>query len=252
MPETPIHSPRKWPGALLAALAVVLSVVSLAWFGLFMLLGAFDLVPLDLSEPARLAANLLLSVVFFIQHSGMIRESFQRWLAARVSREHTKSVYGVVSGAFLIAVIILWQGPLTEVWAARGALYWAIRGLFGLALAIFGWSALTMIRADASTLRTLALAQPVDMATKHPLISSGPYGWVRHPQYLAALLMIWSGPVLTTDRIAFNVIWSAWVVVAVRLEERDLVRRHGQAYRDYQTRVPMLLPLGRGGGAKSE
>jgi protein-S-isoprenylcysteine O-methyltransferase Ste14 len=54
--------------------------------------------------------------------------------------------------------------------------------------------------------------------------------------------MIWSAPDLTSDRLLFNVIWSAYVLAGLRLEERDLIALHGQAYRDYRARVPMLLP----------
>jgi protein-S-isoprenylcysteine O-methyltransferase Ste14 len=74
------------------------------------------------------------------------------------------------------------------------------------------------------------------------LIVAGPFRWVRHPQYLATLLMIWSSPDLTTDRLLFDVTWSVWMLVGMRLEERDLIEKYGDVYRDYRKRVPMLLP----------
>lgn len=75
-----------------------------------------------------------------------------------------------------------------------------------------------------------------------PLTVRGPYRRVRHPLYLFSLGMIWSYPVVTADRLLFNSAWTAWIVVGTMLEERDLVRDFGDSYRDYQSRVPMLIP----------
>jgi protein-S-isoprenylcysteine O-methyltransferase Ste14 len=60
--------------------------------------------------------------------------------------------------------------------------------------------------------------------------------------YLVVLLMIWSYPVLTTDRLLFNVLWTTWIVIGTVLEERDLTADFGNDYREYQRNVPMLLP----------
>lgn len=65
---------------------------------------------------------------------------------------------------------------------------------------------------------------------------------MRHPLYLFTLVMIWSCPDLTADRLLFDVLWTAWIFGATRLEERDLVRDFGDLYREYQARVPMLVP----------
>ena len=70
----------------------------------------------------------------------------------------------------------------------------------------------------------------------------GPYRWVRHPLYLSSLLMIWSYPDLTLDRLLFNLMFTVWVIVAIILEERGLVETFGETYRSYQRKVPMLIP----------
>ena len=70
----------------------------------------------------------------------------------------------------------------------------------------------------------------------------GPYRWVRHPLYSFYLLMIWSYPDLTADRLVFNVLFTGWMVVGTFLEERDLVTTFGDDYREYRKKVPMLLP----------
>ena len=56
------------------------------------------------------------------------------------------------------------------------------------------------------------------------------------------LVMIWSSPDLTGDRLMFNITWTAWIVVGTILEERDLVEEFGDEYLRYRERVPMLIP----------
>jgi len=76
-----------------------------------------------------------------------------------------------------------------------------------------------------------------------PITVAGPYRWVRHPLYLFMILMIWSCPDLTADRLLFNLLWTVWVAIGSYFEERDLIIEFGDVYREYQKRVPMLIPL---------
>ena len=75
-----------------------------------------------------------------------------------------------------------------------------------------------------------------------PFVVRGAYQWVRHPLYLFMLVLIWSVPAATLDRLLFDVLWTVWTVAATRWEERDLVAGFGDDYRRYQRTVPMLLP----------
>ena len=70
----------------------------------------------------------------------------------------------------------------------------------------------------------------------------GPYLWVRHPLYFFVLLLIWSCPNLTLDRFIFNFLWTVWIIIGTVLEEKDLLSDFGDDYRQYQGRVPMLIP----------
>ncbi len=226
----------------IAISAGALSLLSLGLFGLFLLIGGYDLIRLQWREPYRLGLNAFLSMAFFAQHSLMASRAFRRWQRDRCPRWGFQVVYAFVSSFALLLVLALWQGPLPLVWSVPVPWRWAVRGLFVLGLAWFAWGALAMTGRDPLGWRKLAGLPAADPAGPDPLLRSGPYAWVRHPQYLAALLMIWSHPDLTSDRILFTILWSGWVAAAAKREEGDLIARYGQAYRDYQRAVPMLLP----------
>jgi protein-S-isoprenylcysteine O-methyltransferase Ste14 len=68
------------------------------------------------------------------------------------------------------------------------------------------------------------------------------YRWVRHPLYVGWLMVFWAAPTMTIAHLFFAVVTTAYILVAIRLEERDLVAEHGDAYEEYRSRVPMLVP----------
>jgi protein-S-isoprenylcysteine O-methyltransferase Ste14 len=73
-------------------------------------------------------------------------------------------------------------------------------------------------------------------------VARGPYRLVRHPLYLAVLVLIWSCPDVSLDRLLFAVLWSGWILLGARLEEADLTAELGDVYREYCRQVPMLVP----------
>jgi methanethiol S-methyltransferase len=77
------------------------------------------------------------------------------------------------------------------------------------------------------------------------------YRYARHPLYVGWLLTFWSAPVMTSAHLFFAVMTTAYTLIAIRFEERDLITIHGEKYRRYREQVPMLIPsIGPNVGAK--
>lgn len=200
------------------------------------------LLDLHLGDPAALALDALLSLAFFVQHSGMVRRPFKARLARHVPERQVAAIYSVASGVALSAVVVLWQRTEGRAATVEGPARWIALALAALALAGFAWAVRSLRGFDAfgdRALRRHALGKP----ERPPSFSiRGPYRWVRHPLYLLVLVLLWANVDLRWDRLLLDALWTAWIVVGTVLEERDLAVELGQPYREYQRRVPMLLP----------
>ena len=215
---------------------------SLILFLLFLFLGSFTLINLGLDRSQTLVADALLSLLFFLQHSIMVRKGVRMGLANLISDDYYNTFYAVSSGIALLVTMLLWQKIPGPIAAAGGVFYWMLRALFFLCFAGFHWGVKSLGPFDPFGVKKIQrLIQNRETKTM-PLTVRGAYKWVRHPLYFFSLIMIWSCPELTMDRLLFNVLWTIWIVMATLLEERDLVFDFGDQYREYQKRVPMIIP----------
>lgn len=232
----------KFVAYLVLVLAALIGAVSLLALMLFLYAGPLGLVDLALGTTALLAWDAMLCAAFFLQHSGMIRRPFRRGLARIIPPHYQGALYTLASGTVLLLLILLWQESGDTLVNLQGAPRWGVRAVFFLAVAGILWGVRALGSFDAFGLDPILTHLHGTHASPPPLTVRGPYRWVRHPLYSLTILMIWSNPRVTVDRLLFNVLWTAWVVVGTMLEERDLVTDFGDAYRDYQRRVPMLVP----------
>ena len=227
---------------LIQLLSVVIGSTAMLAFTVFLFTGPWQIVVLYTDVPAALAFNVGLSALFFIQHSGMIRSTFKTWFGKQLPAYYHGAVFSIASGICLYLVVHLWQVSGITLLSAEGPVRLVLRGLFLVAVGSIIWSSLVLHAFDGFGLQAIRShlrgnAQPEAAFTDH-----GPYRWVRHPQYCCVLVMIWAHPELTVDRLLFNLLWSSWIVAGAMLEERDLAASFGEQYRDYQSRVPMLIP----------
>lgn len=222
--------------------AIVLATAAFILFGFFLWHGPFPAIHLDLTTPQALAFDALLAVTFFVQHSGMVRRSFRARLTRWIVPDAQPAVYAIASAIALLLQPLLWQPTAVSLITLHGPLRWLIRGVSLAGAACLVWAIASLPHFDAVGVEPLLARLRSKPAPQSPLTIRGAYRWVRHPIYSSLVLMFWAWPGVTADRLLFNVLWTAWVVMATRLEERDLVADFGQPYRDYQRRVPMLLP----------
>ena len=185
--------------------------------------------------PVLIAAlvDVALLSVFALQHSVMARPSFKRRWTRIVPKQAERSTYVVLATATLALVMWQWRPIPEPVWelgspAARLAVYAVSFGGWALVLA-------STFAIDHFHLFGLREREP---GFAEPLL----YRVVRHPLYLGFLVAFWAAPTMSWGRLLFAAAMTGYVLVAVRLEERDLVAALGDRYGAYRARTPMLVP----------
>jgi protein-S-isoprenylcysteine O-methyltransferase Ste14 len=224
------------------ALAVVIGGRSLLLFGIFLIIRPVTIVRFYASEHQVLLWNGLLSILFFVQHSGMIRASFRTRLAPVIPRHYHPSTYAIASGIALAAVVLLWQPSQMVLYHAEGLLRLLARTISVLAIVGFSWGVRALGNFDTFGLVPIRVHLRDKQLRPPNFVLRGPYLWIRHPLYFFMIVLIWSAPDVSSDRLLFNALWTVWIILGSYLEERDLVAEFGERYRQYQKAVPMLLP----------
>lgn len=233
--------------ALLLASSLFFGGVSLLAFYAVLFAGPFELVPLGLDPETALLWDATLCGAFFVQHSVMVRPWVRSVLGRAVPSSHLAALYSIASGVVLLALVLFWQVTDVSLVVVAGGGRVALRAVFVASTLFFGWAIKSLGSFDAFGTRALRSAEE----EKGPFVVRGPYRWVRHPLYALFLVMLWSSPDVTADRLLLSLLFSGWLVLGALLEERDLVRRFGDEYRRYQAAVPMLIPWRPPGAASS-
>jgi methanethiol S-methyltransferase len=199
--------------------------------------------PLTGSLGTAIAVNCALLAVFAIQHSVMARPWFkERWTQV-VPWSIERSTYVLLSSLALILLFWQWRPIGIEIWTVENpigqALLW---GAFALGWATVLVSTFLINHFDLFGLRQVTL--PLLGKPYTPVAFRTPwlYRHVRHPLYVGWLLAFWATPHMTFAHLLFAVATTAYILLAIQFEERDLVTEHGKSYEDYRQQVPMLIP----------
>jgi len=222
------------------ALAVVAGAGSI---GLFAWDARPTFVPMAWPPGAALAWDAFLSLLFFVQHSGMVRRSFRARLAEVLPARYDGAFYAISSGLMLTLVVVLWQRVDTPVFRLEGVARWIAVASSWLAAALLVFSGYALRRTiDFLGLKPIRAHLRGGPLRSTPFLVDGPFRWVRHPLYSCILALLWARPEMMADLFLLAILWSGWIVVGTVLEERDLVADFGDVYRRYQKQVPMLVP----------
>ena len=232
--------------------SLVLSAVAWAGFVLVVVWAmaflAGVVVPRTVDGPPRTATgpaivvDLALLGLFAAQHSVMARRSVKSWLRRRVPAPLERTAYVLATDACLALLLALWQPWGGDVWDVGGAaavVLWSLCAA-GWLLAITATFAVDHL--DLIGLRQAGWARPRPARPTTELRVGGLYAVVRHPLMTGLLLAFWATPHLGASHLLFALASTAYIVVGIRFEERDLRREFGPSYDAYAARVPALLP----------
>ncbi|MCP5055357.1 MAG: isoprenylcysteine carboxylmethyltransferase family protein [bacterium] len=197
----------------------------------------------DSSLTEALAINLALLAVFAIQHSVMARPRFKAWWTRFVPSSVERSTYVLLSNGALILLFWQWR-PLSEVvWEVQNSNL--ALGLTALSLA--GWLIVVSSTFLLNHFELFGLHQVATNLTRSPMPevkfrTPAYYRVVRHPIYLGFVIAFWAAPTMTVGHLLFAATTTVYIILAIQLEERDLVEVSGDDYRRYKERVSMLVP----------
>lgn len=193
-----------------------------------------------------LLVDILLLSLFAVQHSGMARQPFKRWLTRFVPASSERSAY--VLTASLVLILVFWQWrPIStvifQVQAPEAA--WLLRGV-----SLLGWFIVLLSTFLINHFELFGLRQVFAHLAARPL--EAPrfrtpflYKLVRHPIYLGFIIAFWATPIMTIGHLLFALATTSYIFVGISLEERDLIALYGDDYKKYKSQVGKLIPIRR-------
>ncbi|MBZ5607511.1 MAG: isoprenylcysteine carboxylmethyltransferase family protein [Acidobacteriia bacterium] len=195
------------------------------------------------SAAAALAIDGALLALFALQHSVMARPWFKRAWTLIVPEPVERSTYVLFSSAALLLMFWQWRPIGGTIWRVDGGIAQVIIvGLYVVGLVIVLLSTFLINHFDLFGLRQVYLYLLGRKYTHLEFRTPFFYRYVRHPLYVGWLLTFWAAPVMTVAHLFFAVMTTAYILVAIRFEEADLVTVHGEKYRRYRKQVPMIVP----------
>jgi protein-S-isoprenylcysteine O-methyltransferase Ste14 len=201
----------------------------------------------DVGPAAPVAAALVIDIalitLFGVQHSVMARPSFKAWWTRVVPPPAERSVYVLMASAMLIILFAFWRPIEGTIWSVTNPLgAAALWALFALGWGIVLISTFLLNHFELFGLQQAWLhlrgrqAEPPEL--RQPML----YKWIAHPLYAGFFLAFWATPRMSYGHLLLAAGMSAYMLIAIRYEERDLTGFYGEDYTRYRKGVGMIFP----------
>ena len=193
---------------------------------------------------ASIVIDAVLLGIFAIQHSVMARQWFKRGWTRIIPRPIERSTYVLLASACLILIFWQWRPMTGVVWEVHSG---AGRTIL-LALCLLGWLTVLVCTFLIDHFALFGLRQVTGYLLGRPyqpphFVMPLVYRIVRHPLYLGFLFAFWAAPRMTYGHLLFSIATTGYILIAIQLEEQDLIGFHGDSYRKYREHTPMLVPF---------
>ena len=240
--------PARMPALIILAYAVAVYLLFLAVLGYAAGFFADLGVPKGIDQgpraagPAAVAIDLLLLLLFAVQHTVMARPSFKRrW--TRIVPEPAERATFVLAACLVLALLFwLWRPVGGTVWNLPGPGAGALWAAYAAGWAIAVSSTFLISHVDLFGLRQAWLHARRVRYSSPPFTERGLYGRIRHPLMAGFVVIFWSAPTMTAGHLLFAAAATGYILAGIAFEEHDLIQSLGQTYTAYRARVPALIP----------
>ncbi len=196
-----------------------------------------------------------LFLAFGFLHSLCVRERVKIWAARLMGEMLTRGFYRFIYtlGSLLVTGITFYlirRLPDQEIYQIRGFFRWLFHGvqLLGVIIGICTFRVIDFwrfvgLRQAVDFLHGREIGGDLEGLEEIGLVMNGAYGMVRHPLYLAGIMIFTFEPNITRNGIAVSILADLYFIYGAFSEERRLISRYGKEYEEYRMKVPMFLPL---------
>jgi protein-S-isoprenylcysteine O-methyltransferase Ste14 len=227
------------------ALFLVTILYAIAFVANFDLGGRLKTIDSGAEGPLGLAilANVGILFVFAVQHAIMARPEFKERWTKIIPRSIERSTFVIIASAILLLLFWQWRPLPAIVWSNDNpVVVWVVTGISMLGWATVFYATFLIDHFDLFGMRQVVLPLMGKPYSRGPFVERSLYKWIRHPLMTGFLIAFWFTPVMTQGHLLFAIVTTGYILVGVKIEERDLIRAHPDEYLAYKKRTPSLIP----------